>query len=104
MAWILLIVAGLFEMLGVMMMNQWHHHKTTNTIYLMLASFALSFLFLSIALQTVPMSMGYAIWTGIGAAGAAIVGIIFYKESKNTKRIFFLSLIILAVIGLKIIG
>ncbi|QGH35852.1 QacE family quaternary ammonium compound efflux SMR transporter [Gracilibacillus salitolerans] len=104
MAWIILIIAGLFEMLAVLMMNQWHRQKSKLSFSLMIASFALSFLFLSIALESIPMSMGYAIWTGIGAAGGAIIGIIFYNESKNAKRIFFLSLIILAVIGLKLLG
>ncbi|MGP4038469.1 DMT family transporter [Gracilibacillus sp. D59] len=104
MEWIVLIVAGLFEMFAVMMMNHWHRQKTKTAFCLMIAGFLLSFLFLAIALETIPMSMGYAIWTGIGAAGAAIIGILFYNESKNSKRIFFLSLIILSVIGLKLLG
>ncbi|MFD2657586.1 DMT family transporter [Gracilibacillus thailandensis] len=104
MAWILLIIAGLFEMLAVIMMNQWHRQKSKTVLSFMIASFALSFLFLSNALETIPMSMGYAIWTGIGAAGGAIVGILFYNESKSAKRIFFIALIILAVVGLKLLG
>ncbi|SFL43409.1 paired small multidrug resistance pump [Gracilibacillus orientalis] len=104
MAWIVLIVAGLFEMLAVLMMNQWHRQKTKMAFSSMIISFAISFLFLSIALKVIPMSMGYAIWTGIGAAGATIIGILFYNESKSAKRIFFLSLIILSVIGLKLLG
>jgi len=71
---------------------------------MMILFFALSFVFLAIALETLPMSIAYAIWTGIGAAGGALIGILFYKESKSAKRIFFISLIILSVIGLKLVG
>ena len=104
MAWIMLIIAGLFEMSAVLMMNQWHQVKTKKSFSMMILFFALSFVFLAIALETLPMSIAYAIWTGIGAAGGALIGILFYKESKSAKRIFFISLIILSVIGLKLVG
>ncbi|GAE93420.1 quaternary ammonium compound-resistance protein SugE [Gracilibacillus boraciitolerans JCM 21714] len=104
MEWIILVVAGLFEMFAVMMMNQWHHTKTKESLLLMIASFAVSFICLAVALETLPMSLAYAIWTGIGAAGGgALIGIMIYNEPKNAKRIFFLSLIIIAVIGLKVL-
>lgn len=103
MAWTMLIIAGLLEMSAVLMMNQWHKEKTKLSLSLMIVFFALSFVFLSIALETLPMSLAYAIWTGIGAAGGALVGILFYNESKSAKRIFFISLIILSVVGLKLI-
>ncbi|WP_058308384.1 DMT family transporter [Gracilibacillus massiliensis] len=101
MEWFVLILAGLFEMLAVMMMNQWHHDKSKISMILMISSFAASFVFLSIALKSLPMSLAYAIWTGIGAAGGALIGIIIYNESKNAKRLFFLTIIIVSVIGLK---
>ncbi|OTP29631.1 multidrug resistance protein YkkD [Enterococcus sp. 6C8_DIV0013] len=50
------------------------------------------------------MSTAYAVWTGIGASGGAILGIILYKESKDIKRIFFISLILIAAVGLKLIS
>ncbi len=103
MEWFVLILAGLFEMLAVMMMNQWHHDKAKLSLILMIASFAASFVFLSIALKALPMSLAYAIWTGIGAAGGALIGILIYNESKNTRRLFFLALIIISVVGLKIL-
>ncbi|SHM52391.1 DMT family transporter [Gracilibacillus kekensis] len=103
MDWFVLILAGLFEMFAVMMMNQWHHDKAKVSLILMIASFAASFFFLSLAMKSLPMSLAYAIWTGIGAAGGALIGILIYNESKNPKRLFFLALIIVSVIGLKIL-
>lgn len=103
MAWMMLILAGLLEMSAVLMMNQWHQVKTKKSFSFMILFFALSFVFLAIALETLPMSLTYAIWTGIGAAGGALTGIVLYKESKSAKRLFFISLIILSVIGLKLV-
>ena len=103
MAWTMLILAGIFEMLAVVMMNQWHNVKTKLNFILMILAFVISFICLAYALSYISMSVGYAIWTGIGAAGGALIGIVLYKESANWKRIFFL-LIIGAVIGLKLVG
>ncbi|WP_163538643.1 multidrug efflux SMR transporter [Gracilibacillus sp. YIM 98692] len=103
MAWFVLIGAGLFEMFGVMMINQWHVSKKIIHLLSMLGSFLLSFILLAIALETLPMGTAYAIWTGIGAAGGAIVGMLFYQESTDWKRICFIALIISAVAGLKLI-
>lgn len=104
MAWTMLILAGVFEMLAVVMMNQWHNVKTKLNFILMILAFVISFICLAYALSYISMSVGYAIWTGIGAAGGALIGIVLYKESANWKRIFFLLLIIGAVIGLKLVG
>ncbi|MBM7707464.1 DMT family transporter [Chryseomicrobium aureum] len=104
MAWIALIVAGLLEMTGVAMMARLHEKKNLSSALLLVASFSGSFLFLSIAMETLPMGMAYAIWTGIGAAGGAILGMIFYKESVAPMRLFFLALIIASVIGLKLVS
>lgn len=104
MAWTMLILAGIFEMLAVVMMNQWHNVKTKLNFILMILAFVISFICLAYALSYISMSVGYAIWTGIGAVGGALIGIVLYKESANWKRIFFLLLIIGAVIGLKLVG
>lgn len=104
MAWMALIVAGLLEMTGVAMMARLHEKKNVSSALLLGASFAGSFLFLSIAMKTLPMGMAYAIWTGIGAAGGAILGMIFYKESTAPLRLFFLGLIIASVVGLKVVN
>lgn len=61
-----------------------------------------SFLFLSQATKTLPLGTAYAIWTGIGALGAVIVGIVLFKESVTPARIFFVTLLLIGIIGLKI--
>lgn len=101
MAWVSLIFAGLFEMIGVMMINQFHLKKNIISFLLLIFAFIASFIFLSIAMDTLSMGTAYAVWTGIGAAGGAIMGMLFYGEQTDWKRIFFLSIIIIAVIGLK---
>lgn len=104
MAWIALVGAGLLEMTGVAMMARLHQKKTIGSVVLLVASFGGSFLFLSIAMETLPMGMAYAIWTGIGAAGGAVLGMVFYKESAAPLRLFFLGLIIASVVGLKLVS
>src|SRR4029079_16713482 len=67
------------------------------TIGAMIVSFGL----LSVALKTIPVGTGYAVWTGIGAAGTAIIGMVFLGESRETLRIVCLVLIVAGVVGLK---
>ncbi|MGM0124558.1 paired small multidrug resistance pump [Enterococcus sp. AZ194] len=104
MSWIALIFAGLFEMFGVLMINKWHKEKTAIALFLLVAGFAVSFLLLSYAMDSLPMGTAYAIWTGIGTAGGTILGMFFYGESKNWKRLVFIGLILFSAIGLKLIS
>ncbi|OLP64915.1 Multidrug resistance protein YkkD [Bacillus pumilus] len=104
MSWILLIGAGIFEMLCVTMMNQFQKERHLKWILFIAVGFAISFSMLSLAMNTIPMGTAYAVWTGIGAVGGAIVGMLFYGESKDAKRIFFIALILSAAVGLKLIG
>ena len=104
MAWISLIVAGLCEMLGVLMINKLHKDRNWLSLLLLIIGFGASFLLLAYAMKTLPMGTAYAVWTGIGASGGAILGMIFYGESKDWKRIFFISIIIAAAVGLKLIS
>ncbi|MCY8405650.1 multidrug efflux SMR transporter [Bacillus sonorensis] len=104
MEWIYLIAAGLLEMLGVTMMNQFHKDKRLKWIFLLIIGFVASFILLSLAMNTLPMGTAYAIWTGIGAAGGALVGILFYDEPKDAKRMFFIALILASAVGLKLIS
>lgn len=104
MYWLVLVIAGLCEMLGVVVINMYVTKKQKRYILLLIVTFAFSLLFLSIALIEIPMSTAYAIWTGIGAIGGAIVGIVFYGESKNTWRLFFMGLILISTIGLKMLN
>lgn len=79
------------------------HHKKIAILGVAL-TFMLSLTTLSLALQTIPMSTGYAIWTGIGAVGGTLVSIIFYGESKHALRLLCIAVILGCTIGLKLIN
>ena len=101
MDWIALIAPGIFEMLGITMINEVVKKQSVKTIGLLVLSFGISFILLAYAMETIPMGTAYAIWTGIGASGGALVGMFFYNEGKDWKRIVCIALIIGAVVGLK---
>jgi quaternary ammonium compound-resistance protein SugE len=104
MSWIFLIIAGCFEIgwpLG-MKLSQTQPQNKFLWIFLAIVSMALSGYFLWIAQKTIPMGTAYAIWTGIGAAGAFMVGIAFFKDPASFFRIASVTLIILGIIGLKL--
>lgn len=102
MAWIFLLLAGLCEMAFVVMMKLSEGFKKLNysvyTILFMIASFFL----LSLALKTIPIGTGYAIWTGIGAVGSVVMGMLLFKEKKSALKLLFITLIVAGVIGLKL--
>ncbi|MGF9696057.1 MULTISPECIES: DMT family transporter [Paenibacillus] len=104
MSWVFLIMAGLFEMMGVLMINKWNKDRNLTSILLLVAGFGLSFGFLSLAMRTLPMGTAYAVWTGIGASGGAILGMIFYGESRNALRIVFIALVLGSAVGLKLVS
>lgn len=104
MAWVSLVVAGLFEMFGVAMINKLHKDRNWQAFVLLFFGFGVSFLFLAHAMKTLPMGTAYAIWTGIGASGGTILGMVLYGESKDLKRIFFIVIVLAAAIGLKLIS
>ena len=104
MAWRSRIVAGLFEVCGVLSINKLHQDKSLFSLVQLLIFFGLSFFFLSLALEVLPMGTTYAVWTGIGASGGALLGMVFFGESKDWKRVFFIMLIIFAVVGLKLVS
>lgn len=104
MAWISLISAGLFEMFGVVMINRLHKDRNWKSLVLLVLGFGASFIFLSYAMQSLPMGTAYAIWTGIGASGGAILGMFLYGESKNWKRLVFIAMVLSASVGLKLVS
>ncbi|BBI36104.1 DMT family transporter [Cohnella abietis] len=104
MAWILLVFAGLFEVVGVLGINRLKDKKDALSILLLLGGFAISFILLSFAMNSISMGTAYAIWTAIGTVGGTVVGMLFYGESRQIRRIFFLGLVVSAVIGLKVLG
>ncbi|WP_313801862.1 multidrug efflux SMR transporter [Cytobacillus sp.] len=104
MAWISLILAGVFEMLGVAMINKFHKDRNLKSLGLLVIGFGASFVCLSYAMETLPMGTAYAIWTGIGASGGAVLGMLLYGESKDWKRLVFIAMVLGAAIGLKLVS
>lgn len=102
MGWLSLILAGTFEVVGVTGINQLNQKRDWKSLLLMIGGFALSFLFLSHAMKSISMGTAYAVWTGIGTVGGAIVGMLFYKESKDWRRMVFIGMVLSATIGLKL--
>ncbi|MGL5135333.1 MAG: DMT family transporter [Planktothrix sp.] len=101
MGWIYLILAGLFE-LGFSSFLKLSEGLTKPPAILALVGFGvLSVWFMSKAMQTIPMGTAYAVWTGIGALGTIIMGVIFFKDPISLGRLFFLGLLVFALIGLK---
>jgi len=104
MEWIALVLAGVCEMFGVVMINKLHQDQNWKSFVLLVMGFGASFLLLSYAMRTLPMGTSYAIWTGIGASGGAILGMILYGESKDWKRLVFIGMVLSAAIGLKLVS
>ncbi len=104
MSWFFLIIGGFFEVIGVLGINLVTSRKSISSYSVLIAGFFLSFFFLSKAMDSIPMGTAYAVWTGIGTAGSALLGMALFGESRNWKRLFFISLIISSVIGLKLIS
>jgi len=102
MAWALLFVAGLFEIAWAIGLKYSEGMTRLVPALFTLVGMVFSFLFLAQALKTIPVGTGYAVWTGIGAAGTAILGIILFSESAAWPRLISLALIIAGMIGLKL--
>ncbi|PSL35160.1 paired small multidrug resistance pump [Planomicrobium soli] len=102
MAWVYLILAGCFEVLGVIGMNRVIKYKTIQSYVVLVGGFVISFSLLALAMKTLPMGISYAVWTGIGTVGGTLVGMFIYGESKDWKRLAFIGMILAAVVGLKL--
>lgn len=101
MAWTVLIVAGLLEMVWALALKQSDGFtKLWATVVFVVAAW-LSFFCLSLALRSIPMGSAYAVWTGIGAVGIAIVGMVWMSEPVTTMRVLCIGLIVVGIVGLK---
>lgn len=101
MAWAYLIIAGLLECLMTIGLKYTDGFSKPLPSIITVVIIALSFYVLGLALKTIPLGVGYAVWTGIGTAGAAILGVILFGEAKDLAKIFCIALIIAGVLGLK---
>lgn len=106
MQWIILIIAGLFETAFAFCLGMAHRSSGNESRYWFLgflACLAMSMILLVKATQTLPIGTAYAVWTGLGAVGTVLIGILFFKEPAEWWRLFFLSTLILSIIGLKFV-
>lgn len=102
MSWIFLVIAGLLEICWAIGLKYTEGFTKLIPSIFTLITLALSMFMLAKAAQLIPIGTAYGIWVGIGALGAAICGIVLFQESASPSRIFFLILLLVAIIGLKI--
>ena len=102
MSWIYLFIAGLFEIGWAIGLKYTAGFTKLWPSTITIIGMILSFYFLSNAVKSIPIGTAYAIWTGIGAVGTAILGILLFGESKEFVRLFFILLIIAGIVGLKV--
>ncbi len=102
MSWIFLFIAGLLEIGWAIGLKYTEGFTKILPSVITIITMILSFYFLSSALRTIPIGTGYAVWTGIGAVGTALIGMFFFGESKEFIRVFCILLIVAGIVGLKI--
>ncbi|MEX3021913.1 quaternary ammonium compound efflux SMR transporter SugE [Kluyvera sp. STS39-E] len=102
MSWLILFVAGLLEVVWAVGLKYTHGFSRLVPSLITVAAMVVSMALLSWAMKSLPVGTAYAVWTGIGAVGAAITGILLLGESASPMRIASLALIVMGIIGLKI--
>lgn len=107
MNWVILIIAGLFEVAFAFCLGKVKETSGNTSTYWFLGfllCLAISMWLLVKATQTLPIGTAYAVWTGIGAVGTVLVGIFVFNEPANFWRVFFISTLIISIVGLKFVS
>ncbi|MEJ8545014.1 DMT family transporter [Brevibacillus borstelensis] len=104
MGWLFVTIAAISEIVGVVGLKLFSQRKNLRNGGLFVGGFALSFAFLYQAFGYLQLSIAYAVWIGIGTAGAVLINMIFFGESRSATRIVSLLLIIIGVTGLKLVS
>lgn len=99
--WVFVFFAAVCEVIGVIGLKLFSQKKSIKSGVLYGGGFALSFAFLYQSFKYLQVSISYAVWVGIGTAGAVLINMLLFGESKNKERVFSLLLIIIGVVGLK---
>lgn len=102
MAWVILFVAGLLEVFWALMLKQSEGFSKPAPTVAFLVGLALSMFLLSQAIKTLPVGTAYAVWTGIGAAGTAILGMVWLGESRDVLKLVSLAMLVAGIIGLRL--
>lgn len=103
MAWLILFVAGLMEIGWAVGLKYTEGFTRLVPSVLTLAAMTASILLLALALKTLPMGTAYAVWTGIGAVGTAILGIVLFGDPATAARLGSIGLIVAGIVGLKLV-
>jgi quaternary ammonium compound-resistance protein SugE len=103
MAWIWLVAAGLLEIVWAIGLKYTEGFTRPWPSVITLIAMAASVYCLAVAVRTIPIGTGYAVWTGIGAVGVAILGMLLFGESRELLRIFSILLIVAGIVGLKVV-
>ena len=104
MAWIWLTLAGLLEIVWAIGLKYTEGFSRLGPSLVTGAAMLASIYFLALAVRTIPIGTGYAVWTGIGAVGVAILGMILFNESRDLLRIGSIVLIVAGIAGLKLLS
>lgn len=103
-AWIALFIAGLLEVCWAIGLKYTEGFTKLAPSLFTAATLAASMYLLARAAQTIPIGTAYAVWVGIGALGAATLGVLIFKEPASLARICFLSLLLISIVGLRLTG
>ena len=102
MSWFILFIAGLLEVVWAVGLKYTHGFSRLGPSIITVTSMIVSIILLSWAMKTLPTGTAYAVWTGIGAVGAAVAGMVMLGESTSLARIISLALIVAGIVGLKL--
>lgn len=104
MAWVCLVTAGLLEVVWAIALKRSHGFGELPATIVFVVALVASMALLATALRTLPVGTGYAVWTGIGAVGTAIVGIVFLSESASALKLVSVALVAAGIVGLGLSG
>ncbi|CAB3727227.1 MULTISPECIES: quaternary ammonium compound efflux SMR transporter SugE [Achromobacter] len=102
MTWIILVLAGLFEIVWAVGLKYTHGFTRLGPSIVTVGGMLVSFWLLALAMKTLPLGTAYAVWVGIGTIGAFVAGIVLFGESASWLRIASVALIVLGLVGLKL--
>lgn len=102
MNWILLLVAGLFEVVWAVGLKYTEGFTRPLPSLITVVAMGVSFYLLSVALRQLPLGTAYAVWVGVGALGTAIVGIVLFHEAVTPLKLISLALVVAGIVGLKL--
>lgn len=103
-AWLILLLAGLFEIVWAIGLKYSHGFTKPLASIVTAIAIIISMVLLGLVAKTLPIGTAYAVWTGIGAVGTALLGILLFGDSANALRLICLALIVLGILGLKFVS